>query len=246
MEFDAWPIFVVSLQDQTRRRQQITNQLTSLGLDFTFVNAIDGRHGLPSDLESKIDRPGTLRTLGRVMTDAEYACALSHMLVAERILASRLEGAIVLEDDAVLENNFKEFLLAGGHRSAGLVQFDHKYALIWKFGQKPILPGVSIHKLVHMCPPSTGYAISRSTCEYFIRNGLPIRRTADWPVETARIGAVITVPRLVTSFDTDFADSSLNSGRIESERQRVRSPGRIIPALRRLRSLCAAPFTNRL
>lgn len=245
MELDAWPIFVISLQDQTRRRQQIASQLTSLGLDFTFLNAIDGRHGLPSELEGKVDRPGTLRALGRVMTDAEYACALSHMLVAELTLASRAEGAIVLEDDAVLEIDFKEFLMAGGHRSAGLVQFDYMHALVWKSGHKSILPGVSTRRLVHKAPLATGYAISRPACEYLIRNGLPIRQTADWPVETARIGAVITVPRLVRSFDIDFADSSLHAARVDSERLRARSEGWIISSLRRLRSLCAVPFTDR-
>lgn len=97
-----WPVLVISLPDEVQRRSAIAAQLAALSIPFEFVDAIDGRSGLPAEFEARIDRARTQRVLGRPMSEAEYACALSHMRVYERIVAEKLAGAIVLEDDAIV------------------------------------------------------------------------------------------------------------------------------------------------
>ena len=123
-----WPIFVISLPDAAARRQAVTARLSDIGLEGTFIDAVDGRNGLPADLETRIDRVSAKAHFHRDLSDAEFACAMSHRRVYQHILDQGLEGAVVLEDDAVPQPGFKEFLRDEGYKTAELILFDHQGA----------------------------------------------------------------------------------------------------------------------
>ena len=97
---NAIPVFVVSLPDCIDRREVIARALHHLGIEFEFVDAVDGRHGLDPQYEDQIDRVATRRA-GRILSDAEFACALSHISVYQRIVLENIAYALILEDDAV-------------------------------------------------------------------------------------------------------------------------------------------------
>lgn len=50
-----------------------------------MVNGIDGRDGLAQEYESQIDRLAN-RKAGCIMSDAEFACALSYISIYRRIV----------------------------------------------------------------------------------------------------------------------------------------------------------------
>jgi len=104
-----FPILVVSLHDAKHRRSRIKNMLDGLGLSFSFWDAIDGRKGLSPEYERIIDRNLTYSVYGK-MNDAEYACSLSHASIYDYIVKNNLPGAVVLEDDAIVDKRFKLFV----------------------------------------------------------------------------------------------------------------------------------------
>lgn len=196
-ENKRWPIFIVSLADAEARRAPLLEQLASMELDHEVVAAIDGRRGLPPEFERYIDRARTVLNLGRRMADAEYACALSHHFVYRRVLDERLSGAIVLEDDAILQPGFAAFVASGAYRSGDLILLDYGLAHIWPFSGRPIVPGVMSGRVSLNPQLTTGYSISAAGCAYLAENSLPISGPADWPCDIARIGARAAYPRLV-------------------------------------------------
>ena len=101
---NKWNVFVISLQDAVRRRDRLIGQLNSAGLDYEIFDAVDGRQGLPSAYEHMVDRKAMIAEFGRVLTDAECACAISHQLVYNEIIKRGLKGAVILEDDATWTN----------------------------------------------------------------------------------------------------------------------------------------------
>src|SRR5690625_2398520 len=111
----SWPIFVISLTDAHERRSRIAEQCAELGLASEMVDGSDGRAGLPPEFETETDRNATQRRLGRQVTDAEFACALSHRRIYERITCHGLPGAIVLEDDVIISPCFIDFVKGHGH-----------------------------------------------------------------------------------------------------------------------------------
>ena len=197
MSFD-WPIFVISLTDAAERRSSISATLAARGLDFTFIDAVDGRGGLPEGADAMIDRPGTRAAWGRPLADTEYACALSHMSVYRRILEEDLPGALVLEDDAILTPLFDEFLAADGHLAGDLVQLDHLHGDIWRAERPRLLTGrIRLARAARNASLTTGYTITRQGAAHFFETGLPLTRPADWPADPVAIGALLCLPRVV-------------------------------------------------
>lgn len=218
-----WPVYVISLADAADRRRRICAQLDRLSIPFDFVEAIDGRRGLAPEFEPMIDRPGTEARLGHRMTDAEYACALSHMSVYRKIIDGGLPGAIVLEDDAILGPLFSEFLDARGYEAGGLVQLDHLHGTIWRFDRQPRLTAhIRLARAARNSYLTTGYSISRSAAAHLLRHGLPLRGLADWPCDVTEVSAMLALPCVIGHPDPGDQDSSIESERALIRRARPR------------------------
>lgn len=209
-----WPIFVISLKDATARRTSISQQLCDLGLDFEFIDAIDGRAGLPPEYERDVDRPGTEAQFGRPMSDGEYACALSHLAVYRRILAGRLPGAIVLEDDAILGDGFAQFLQERGYDHGPLIQLDHLNARVRRFGAAAIqIESCALWRLVRKALLTTGYSINQAGAAFILKRALPLRSPADWPCQIQALGPLCAIPRLIGHPEDEEHNSALKSDR---------------------------------
>jgi glycosyl transferase family 25 len=212
----CWPIFIISLRDAERRRQPLIETLDRLGLDYTVVDAVDGRGGLAPEHEKLVDRDATRSNLARDMTDAEYGCALSHLSVYRRMKAEGLPGAIILEDDAIPGPLFAEFCREAGYERADLIVLDYSFTRVWRFSARPLTANTKSALLSLNPSLNTAYSISASGCAYMIDNALPIRRTADWPCDITKIGARACIPRIVDHPHVDEAESSIEEARRKS------------------------------
>lgn len=209
-----WPVCVISLIDCDDRRKRIKKQLERLSIQFEFVDAIDGRAGLAPQLESMIDRPGTETEFGRRMTDAEYACALSHMLIYKRILDQNLLGAIILEDDAILGPLFQEFIDAQGYEAGDLIQLDHWKGGVWKYSRRHRLTAsIELARASKNAFLTTGYSISQAAAAHILQHGLPLRAPADWPCDISVLRTMLAVPRVVDHPEIGGGESFIENKR---------------------------------
>ena len=192
-----WPIFVISLDIATQRRADIEAQMTREGLSFTYIDALDGRNGLPPEYEHLVDREGTVALHGYPMGDGEFACAISHQMVYRRIIDEGLPGAIVLEDDAILTPQFVDFYRNGGYLSAEVIQLFCFAARIWRGPGRAIAPGVHLHRLAENAFMTVGYTMSRKAADFMIRKSVPLRARADWPTDMTQIGIMLTIPSII-------------------------------------------------
>lgn len=213
MTKSPWPIWVISLTDNIDRRGAISKQFESLGLDFSFLDAIDGRVGLPAEFEVEVDRPGTLARHGYPMSDGEYACALSHQHAYREIAKQRLPGAVILEDDAILTQRFREFCDTRSYEAAPLIQFFFFDAQIWK-GRAINTSCTRLQRLFTSAWMAVGYSISAEAAATMLKESSPLRGRADWPCDTANlIGHYITMPRIVLHPDPEASVSTLDASR---------------------------------
>ncbi|MDF1729778.1 MAG: glycosyltransferase family 25 protein, partial [Sulfitobacter sp.] len=123
MEFP--PIYILSLEG-AQRFAALAEALEARGLAYEVIWGIDGRTRLPQEHEHRVDRTGAEARMGRPMTDGEFACALSHRKIYERIAAGDAPSAIVLEDDADPSLPFFDLGPALVDPPCGLLLFDHK------------------------------------------------------------------------------------------------------------------------
>lgn len=227
---EHWPIFVISLHDAIDRRSEIARQLHDLGLSFEIVDATDGRTGLTRQHESLIDRPGTFAALGRNMTNPEYACALSHLRVWQRVLDRGLPGAVILEDDAILDRTFADFLRAQGYDAAPLILLDHEKARVWFWTKSLQRHEIRLYRIAANCDRTTGYTISARGANFLAANSLPLRGPADWPCDITALRTLAAIPRLVDRPDNGLnsaIDMSRNTEFLQKRERRKTAPKRL-------------------
>lgn len=84
------------------RGQHIDRMLHGIGLDYEFVNEGESEEIIREYFEKWL-RDGEEKMLQRV---PRSLCTISHFLVYEKIMSENIDGALILEDDAVLYDNF--------------------------------------------------------------------------------------------------------------------------------------------
>lgn len=209
----AWRIFVISLADAYERRRRISEQCAELGLEFEIVAAVDGRGGLSAEFESRIDRNAAEARCGRPLSDGEFACALSHRSIYQRIADEGLPGAVVLEDDAILSSSFAEFIRHQGYCEADVVQMDYGPARVFWRQRRSWSNEIALAPLAENAHLTSGYSISARGARYMLAQTMPLAGLADWPCDMIPLRPLITVPRLVQQPEACASDSDLKSER---------------------------------
>ena len=195
MEFP--PIYILSLEG-AQRFGPLVEALAARGLSYEIFWGIDGRERLPDKHEPRVDRAGAEARMGRPMSDGEFACALSHRGIYERIAAGDAPSAIVLEDDADPSLPFFDLGPALVEPPCGLLLFDHKNTYV-RVRDRLILPGgVQAYRVA--LPPflATGYMVSREVAAHLaFRNG-PVVQPSDWPDAILQFDSYACDPRVIT------------------------------------------------
>lgn len=103
------PIFIVSLPEAKDRRKRIEKVFENLGLNFEFIDAVDGRQY--DVLNHPIyNAPKRLRSFGKHLTGGDLGCILSHKKIYQRIVNDNIPRALVFEDDVILRDDFLSVL----------------------------------------------------------------------------------------------------------------------------------------
>lgn len=225
MEFP--PIYILSLKG-AKRFGPLVEQLSKRGIDYQISWGVDGRDSLPQAFEERIDRAGAQARMGRAMSDGEFACALSHRQIYEQVAAGSHPSAIVLEDDAVL---FQEFFDVGPtlyNPPCGLLLFDHKNTYV-RVRDRLVLPkGVQAYRIA--LPPflATGYMVSREVAAHLAFQNGPVVQPSDWPDAIIQFESYACDPRLVVQQPRDVGTSNLEAGRRRARHKQKRSLRRLL------------------
>src|SRR5690554_7645668 len=92
-------IYLVSLEQDTERREKLKERFPETYNEFIHINAVDGRI-----LSAKEYYQKTLPyfiSQNKVMSPAELGCTLSHIKALEAFLQTNEPYALILEDDVI-------------------------------------------------------------------------------------------------------------------------------------------------
>jgi GR25 family glycosyltransferase involved in LPS biosynthesis len=195
-------IIVINLKKFEDRKYQIIRQMELFGIeDYEFFDAVDGNQ-LSEDFISTIyDDNLCNQILGRSLTKYEIGIALSHRNVYYKILDKPEEQYIILEDDAIFDNRFSDFIkgkflvpddvdiLYLGYYIPENLTKKNTLREKRKSGEHPLLihndrkkiNGIIFFKLKENIPiyQIHGYIITNKGCEKIINNNDKIYITAD-------------------------------------------------------------------
>jgi glycosyl transferase family 25 len=198
MRFHSYylPIYVLSLLGDEERRQPLLSSLDVLKVRYKVILGVDGRRGLPSEFEAEINRAAAEARHGRQLTDGEFACALSHRKIYQSILDENLLGALILEDDIIVDGRLIEFLQTRTYERADLVMLDHSHARV-RGKSCEVIPGVQLARLSLPSCRTSAYSVTAKAAAYLVRVSSPISSQADWPGDITTLGAAALDPRIV-------------------------------------------------
>lgn len=194
-------IFVVSLLRSPERRKTISSRMKALGINFEFIDAIDAQLLPLSEVMDIQKQQRATKDYGRSLGPGEIACALSHAKAYQTIQNETLDGAVILEDDAIIDSRFPQFiewlkhqsstpvglwLLGGGeYLEKTVIKNYYDFAILSKpaiisnqtWGELFLISG-HFERLARTC----GYFIDRKSAQTLLDNNTPPKTLADdWP-----------------------------------------------------------------
>lgn len=99
------PIFIISLSGSLDRQQLISKNLTTQGLKYEFIEAVDGK-SLSEEYKSEVYNSIKAKEFfNRDLLLGEIGCALSHKKIYEKMIHEEIEYAVILEDDAIVDKS---------------------------------------------------------------------------------------------------------------------------------------------
>ncbi len=101
------PIFIINLPKDASRHAFMKDQLEKLHLPFEIIT---GFYGDDADVVASCDDSLSIKEHGKVLMKGEKGCAYSHRHVYEKMLRDNIPCALILEDDAMLPDNFPNVL----------------------------------------------------------------------------------------------------------------------------------------
>jgi GR25 family glycosyltransferase involved in LPS biosynthesis len=139
------------------------------------------------------------------------------MTLYRRIVREGLQHAIVLEDDAILQESFSEFLAHRAYEDYDLIQLCYGVARVWRFGifAKRYGRNVSLKRVLYNSGSTVAYSISNRAAQFIQSNALPISLPADWPCDLLPLRPRIAVPRIVTHPELETGPSLLRNERVQ-------------------------------
>ena len=217
-------VFVLTLPGDDARRAPLLSELERQGIDYELFFGINGRNGLSPEHEKMVDRAAAEQVMRRVLTNGEFACALSHRAIYERVLAEGLDAAMVLEDDALLRPDLGDFVRAGGLYAAPMILLDYSRVSVSRVSGKPFQGFGRLWRVVVTPMLATGYVVSASAARALLKRTTPIQAVADWPGDIYELKAYALSPRLVDHLPEGNDLSHLAAGRaINKPRSIVKS-----------------------
>lgn len=104
------PIFVINLPQSTDRKAFMKNHCESIDISPVFIDAVYGKDLSKSDIERYVGQDTAKKLFGRELLLGEIGCALSHKKIYQKIANENIPYAVILEDDAIVEEGFNEIV----------------------------------------------------------------------------------------------------------------------------------------
>ena len=240
-------VFVISLPDSVNRRDAISQRLGDLMLDFEWIDAVDGRNGLPTAFEEMVDRKAAVSEYGLPLEDVELACALSHIRACQLVVDRRLPHALILEDDAVPQPDLALYIAGKHYTESGVTSLYCGTTWVRRKGRK-LFGEYSSHSFVcgARAPGMVGYVVCQDAARTIVQAAVPVDREADrmrCADDLKRRGQwSVVLPRLV-GHSADGGSILDDFGRASRRSRKPRVLGVYIPPVpQAARSLCLGVY----
>lgn len=216
-------VYVINLDRSKERLSRITDRFAQVGLTFERISAVDGRHITDSSLLD-YDYIRNRFNYGRKLTNGEIACYASHLRALRKFLNSDENYCLILEDDAVVDNNFSRELFSLTQKISSLDFYCVNCCNIAKYtasAHPSLSPNKEIHQAIIFPTLATGLLWSKKGAERFVKEfsiiSMPFDQALrDW---LSSNGKGLSLSR--TLIESENLESDIGSGVRRSEQSKL-------------------------
>lgn len=177
---DSLTTYIINLPVQQERKTYISTVLQPYKwLNISFIEAVDGRIIPEDELKNYgFDTTQSFQRYGRKLNPGEIGCTLSHFKCYQKLIESKEEFVLILEDDITIINNIEviNLLVKQIDRRVPTILFlsgDYWYHNIKRINEKWHI--ASVFDAVG----SYAYIINRKAAERILKYNVPITNVAD-------------------------------------------------------------------
>jgi glycosyl transferase family 25 len=162
----AIPAFIINLNRDASRWQNISRALSRFNVPYERVSAIDARKRITL-VRRVVHRDFQFAPANRALTDGEVCCYLSHIAALKRVVRQNLQMAMIFEDDVIFDGRFLPFYESDLPRflaASDIVKFEGiHYSHTSKSGI-PIADGKTAQLVLRLRPTlgAAAYAVTRN------------------------------------------------------------------------------------
>ncbi|QOQ68755.1 glycosyltransferase family 25 protein [Photobacterium damselae] len=204
-------IFVINIPSSVERKENITQQLVKLNLDFKLFEAVNG-HKDSSPLFNLYDEALSQQYRGKSLSKGQLGCYASHYLLWQKCVEIN-KPIIILEDDALI---YSEPFLDIVENASKLAEhfecirlFDNKRKT-FRHAKEYSLPHTAVHKFSKGHMSATGYFLTPTGAKKFLAHSQAWYLAVDIFMDRFWVNGVDvygTVPACLTNdpkFDSDI------------------------------------------
>ena len=209
----------INLPQAEERRKSILAQAERLGVNIQLVEAVAGKD-LPAEVP-EYDRKRRKKLFTKDLSANEIACTLSHKKALRTFLESEAEYAVIMEDDAVLSENFNagiRELVDHLHGWEAAKLFTEDNSILYPLGAATADARAAVAPVVSVFPKkiswvSVGWLYTRRGAEALLEGLSSFYFPTD--VEIAKvlcrknIPTIGVTPSLITTSDPDSVNSTI-------------------------------------
>ena len=184
--------YVINLKKDVERKEIIIKQLENNNLNYEITEAVNGSE---LDLE-KLKKENMIKITEGELKKGQYGCYLSHINIWKKFLETDKKYCLVLEDDALLCDNFNKKInhmiwelnnldLNISKNNVDMIYLIPETSCIPFFGKEPCNkfaehPNIkNISKPVHLGYGMYGYIITRKGAENLLKLAIPMTLPID-------------------------------------------------------------------
>jgi glycosyl transferase family 25 len=94
--------FIINLSQDVERKEIITGEMKKNDINFSFIEAVDGRILSKEDIEKYYNENKAVELFNHKLSTGEIGCALSHIKIYEKMVFEEIPNALIMEDDVFI------------------------------------------------------------------------------------------------------------------------------------------------
>ena len=209
------PVFVICLDREIDRRKRIKDHLDSLGVLFSFINAVDGQQLNETDLKERYSETLAIKSKGRPLAKSEVGCYLSHTSIWDNMVQNNIQKALIVESDAVFSKETIEAInqVDKTPHHWDLVMLHYNFCFPAFKGRLVLTEKLKLVRFSNKVSCTTAYLLTFEGAQKLLSKAYPIKLPVDCYMTGGYVDKNINLfgvyPRVVSLTDDALDTSSI-------------------------------------